>query len=171
MSDMKKQYSCAVITLSDKGAAGLRDDTSGKSLKSILNGAGFFVDHYVIIPDDEKTIVATLIDAVDEKHIDLVVTTGGTGLSPRDVTPEATRKVIEKEVPGMAEAMRAESFAKTPHAVLSRGISGIRKNSLIVNLPGSKKRQRRICKLFCLPSRMRWQNCRVIRQIAAAEIE
>ncbi len=130
---------CAVVTMSDKGAVGLREDTSGAALKEILKQEGFILDEYLIIRDEEDLIVETLIQLVDEKKIDLIVTTGGTGVSPRDVTPEAMIRVIDKEVPGMAEAMRAASFTKTPHAVISRSKCGIRKQSLIVNLPGSKK--------------------------------
>jgi len=131
--------SCAVITMSDKGAAGLREDTSGEALQQLLKEEGYNLREYIIIKDDEQTIVDTLIQMVDEKCIDLIVTTGGTGVSPRDVTPEAMIRVIEKDLPGMAEAMRASSFTKTPHAVISRAKCGIRRQSLIVNLPGSKK--------------------------------
>jgi molybdenum cofactor synthesis domain-containing protein len=125
--------------MSDKGAAGQRKDTSGLALQELLVKEGFHLKEYIIIPDSVKIISETLIDLVDNKKIDLVVTTGGTGVAPSDLTPEAMRMVIEKEVPGMAEAMRAASFAITPHSVISRGITGIRKKSLIVNLPGSKK--------------------------------
>ncbi|MBM9602928.1 MogA/MoaB family molybdenum cofactor biosynthesis protein [Desulfopila inferna] len=133
------KFSCAVITMSDKGAVGEREDTSGAALQQILKDEGYSLDEYMIIPDVESRIVETLVDLVDNRSIDLIVTTGGTGVSPTDITPEAMRKVIDKEIPGMAEAMRAVSFAKTPNAVISRGICGIRKESLIVNLPGSKK--------------------------------
>lgn len=132
-------YSCAVVTMSDKGAAGKREDTSGPALKQILADHGFKIKEYKIIPDDEETIVETLKDLADNKRIDLVVTTGGTGVSPTDVTPEAMDRILEREIPGMAEAMRAASFTKTPHSVISRGKAGIRKNTLIINLPGSKK--------------------------------
>jgi molybdopterin adenylyltransferase len=135
----KMQFSCAVITMSDKGAVGKREDTSGAALKQILSDEGYILNEYKIIPDNEDIIVETLIDLVDNLGIDLIVTTGGTGVSPTDVTPEAMNRVLEKEIPGMAEAMRAASFAKTPHSVISRGKAGIRKDSLIVNLPGSKK--------------------------------
>lgn len=129
----------AVITLSDKGAAGEREDTSGKALKEILEKQGFKLCHYSVIPDKIPVIVETVIAAIEEEHADLIVTTGGTGVSPTDVTPEAMDQVIEKEIPGMAEAMRAASFSITPRAVISRGRTGIRGNSLIINLPGSKK--------------------------------
>jgi molybdopterin adenylyltransferase len=125
--------------MSDKGAAGKREDTSGAALQQILLEEGYVLKHYKIIPDNEAIIVETLIDLVDNFKIDLILTTGGTGVSPTDVTPEAMTKVLEKEIPGMAEAMRAASFSKTPHSVISRGKAGIRKESLIINLPGSKK--------------------------------
>jgi molybdenum cofactor synthesis domain-containing protein len=134
-----EKFKCAVITMSDKGSVGEREDTSGAALQRILLEEGYTLESYMIIPDNEEKIVETLLDLIDNRKIDLIVTTGGTGVSPTDVTPEAMRKVIDKEVPGMAEAMRAASFAKTPHAVLSRGITGIRKESLIINLPGSQK--------------------------------
>ncbi len=139
MKTRTTEMSCAVVTMSDKGAVGLREDTSGTALQKLLKEEGFTLEEYLIIRDDEDLIVETLIQLVDDKEIDLIVTTGGTGVSPRDVTPEAMIRVIEKEVPGMAEAMRAVSFTKTPHAVISRSKCGIRKQSLIVNLPGSKK--------------------------------
>ena len=135
----KMQFSCAVITMSDKGAAGKREDTSGAALKQLLADEGYLLSQYKIVPDNEEIITETLIDLVDNLGIDLILTTGGTGVSPSDVTPEAMSRVIEKEIPGMAEAMRAASFSKTPHSVISRGKAGIRKESLIVNLPGSKK--------------------------------
>ena len=139
MHEPENIYSCAVITISDKGAAGKREDTSGVSLKEILQKEGFNVVYYEIIADDKEAIAATLIRLSDELKISLIVTTGGTGVSPSDVTPEATRQIIEKEIPGMAEAMRAESLKKTVHAMISRGVVGIRGKSLIVNLPGSKR--------------------------------
>lgn len=137
--EKSKKYTCAVITMSDKGAVGKREDTSGTALKKLLLQEKFAVKDYAIIPDDEGIIVATLVDLVDNRGLDLIVTTGGTGVSPTDVTPEAMEHVIDREVPGMAEAMRAASFAITSKSVLSRGRAGIRKHSLIINLPGSKK--------------------------------
>ena len=134
-----ERFSCGVVTMSDKGAAGLREDTSGAHLQEILKAEGYHLKEYIMIPDDKQGIIDTLIQLVDEKEIDLIVTTGGTGVAPTDVTPEAMNSVIEKEIPGMAEVMRAASLLKTPHAVLARGKAGIRKNSLIINLPGSKK--------------------------------
>lgn len=134
-----KEYTCAVITMSDKGAVGKREDTSGAALKELLTQHDFVVENYAIVPDNQGIIVATLVDLVDNKCLDLIVTTGGTGVSPTDVTPEAMENVVDREVPGMAEAMRAASFAITPKSVISRGRAGIRKRSLIINLPGSKK--------------------------------
>lgn len=139
MNTQAKRYSCAVITISDKGAAGLRADTSGETLQRILGEHGFENTYYTIIPDDENTIVRHLLDCADTKKTDLIVTTGGTGLSPRDVTPDATLRVIDKEIPGMAEAMRAASCVKTINAIISRAVVGTRKNSIIINLPGSQK--------------------------------
>ena len=139
MMEDKSVYSCGVLTLSDKGSRGEREDTSGVLLKKMLAGQGFKVVAYEVIPDRQDLIESTLISWVDEKKIDLIVTTGGTGVSPSDRTPEATRRVIELEVPGIGEAMRRASLPKTKNAIWSRGIAGIRKESLIINLPGSKK--------------------------------
>lgn len=139
MKPKQHSFNCAVVTMSDKGAVGLREDTSGVALQELLAKEGYLLKEYMIIPDSVEIITETLIDLVDTKEIDLIVTTGGTGVAPSDLTPEAMKMVIEKEVPGMAEAMRAASFAITPHSVISRGITGIRKETLIVNLPGSKK--------------------------------
>ncbi len=135
-------YSFAVLTLSDKGSRGEREDTSGPYLVERLQQEGYELKSYAIIPDQMPVIVAALRDLVDNQAITLIVTTGGTGVAPTDVTPEAMLQVIEKEVPGMAEAMRAASLAKTVNAVLSRGKVGIRGQSLIVNLPGSLKAAR-----------------------------
>ncbi len=133
------EYSCGVLTLSDKGARGEREDTSGVLLKEMLAGQGFRVVAYEIIPDRQALIESTLTAWVDEKKIDLIVTTGGTGVSPSDRTPEATRRVVDLEIPGIGEAMRSASLVKTGNAIWSRGIAGIRNQSLIINLPGSKK--------------------------------
>ena len=132
-------YTCGILTLSDKGAKGEREDTSGPMLQKLLTEQGFRVKAYQIIPDQQLLIEAILTNWVDVKGIDLVLTTGGTGVSPTDRTPEATRQVIDLEVPGIAEAMRQASFTKTRQAVWSRGIAGIRRKSLIINLPGSEK--------------------------------
>ena len=132
-------YTAAVITVSDLGSQGKRIDTSGPAVCAMLEGAGFSVVHTAIVPDEQEKIREALIDCADERHIGLIVTTGGTGLSPRDVTPEATIKVCEKLAPGIPEAMRAASMQITPKACLSRAAAGIRGTSLIINLPGSPK--------------------------------
>jgi molybdenum cofactor synthesis domain-containing protein len=130
---------CGVLTLSDKGFRGQREDSAGPLLQAILSKQGFTIAAYTILPDQEELIAAALADWADTKRLDLVVTAGGTGVSPSDRTPEATRQVIEREVPGLAEAMRQASLSKTVQAVWSRGIAGIRGQTLIINLPGSKK--------------------------------
>jgi molybdopterin adenylyltransferase len=127
----------AVLTVSDGVSQGTRDDTSGRTLNEMLEKAGFEVTKRMVVPDERKEIEAALMELAD--LADLVVTTGGTGLGPRDVTPEATRAVMEREAPGLAEVIRAEGRAKTPMAVLSRGVSGVVKEALVVNLPGSPK--------------------------------
>ena len=132
-------YTAAVITVSDKGSRGERVDTSGPNLVGILKEKGFAVTYTQIIPDDREMIKAELIKCADEMNIALVLTTGGTGFSPRDITPEATMEVIERPTPGIPEAMRAESMKITPKGCLSRSSAGIRGRSLIINLPGSKK--------------------------------
>lgn len=129
----------AIITLSDKGAKGEREDESGSIIRDMVAGIGADVRHYEVLPDERERIVAVLKRHADSGVIDLILTTGGTGVAPRDVTPEATREVIDRELPGMSEAMRAESLKKTPHAMISRAVSGIRKQTLIVNLPGSPR--------------------------------
>lgn len=136
------RYSFAVLTMSDKGSRGEREDTSGPWLIERLQREGFTLKRYAIIPDRIPVIVDSLIDLADRQNIDLIVTTGGTGVAPTDVTPEAMGQVIEKEVPGLAEAMRAASLLKTPNAMLSRGRAGTRGQTLIVNLPGSLKAAR-----------------------------
>ena len=132
-------YTAAVITVSDKGYRGERVDTSGPNLVELLKAKGFDVTYTAIIPDESETIRAELIKCADELKIALVLTTGGTGFSPRDITPEATMAVIERPTPGIPEAMRAESMRITPKGCLSRSVAGIRGRSLIINLPGSKK--------------------------------
>ena len=129
----------AVITLSDKGSRGERVDESGAVLRELLGSIGVSVVQYAVLPDERARIAAALTDLADNGNVDLIVTTGGTGVAPRDVTPEATRDVIDRELPGMAEAMRAESLRKTPHAMLSRAVAGIRGRTLIINLPGSPR--------------------------------
>ncbi len=132
----------AIITLSDKGSIGERVDESGPVIREILSNTGAVIDHYEVLPDDTAQLIGVLTRLADSGTIDLIVTTGGTGVAPRDITPEATRAVIDRELPGMAEAMRAESLKKTPHAMISRAIAGIRNRTLIVNLPGSPKAAR-----------------------------
>lgn len=136
------EYTAAVITISDKGARGERADTSGPSLARMLEAAGYQVVHTAILPDERALIQEELIRCADEKRLSLVLTTGGTGFSPRDVTPEATLAVIERAAPGIPEAMRAESIRITPRGCLSREAAGIRGRTLIVNLPGSEKASR-----------------------------
>jgi len=128
-----------VITVSDKGYAGLREDVSGPVLADALQHMGAQIVAQTIVPDDMTEIANVMIHAADELGADLVVSTGGTGAAPRDWTPEATRQVIEREMPGLAELLRFEGYKKTPLAVLSRGIAGIRGRCLIVNLPGSPR--------------------------------
>lgn len=128
-----------VITVSDKGSQGLRNDTSGPAITEMLKGIGCEVTEYIIIPDEKEMISRELIRLCDELDLDLIFTTGGTGFSKRDVTPEATLAVIEKQIPGIPEAMRYKSLQITPMAMLSRAVSGIRKSSIIINLPGSSK--------------------------------
>ena len=128
-----------VITLSDKGSRGEREDLSGPEVIRMLKEIGIETDRCEIIPDEAEIISQKLIEFADRYQFDLVVTTGGTGVSPRDVTPEATLKVIDRAIPGMAEAMRRESMTQTPHAMISRAVAGIRKATLIINLPGSPK--------------------------------
>ena len=135
----KMSYKAAVITVSDKGYAGQREDTSGPAVCAMLNEKGFEVIHTSIIPDDMEMIKAELIKCADDLGAALILTTGGTGFSPRDITPEATLAVIRRETRGIPEAMRAESMKITPRGCLSRGVAGIRGGSLIINLPGSKK--------------------------------
>ena len=132
-------YTAAVITVSDKGYRGERVDTSGPNLVEILKDKGFDVTYTSIIPDEREMIKAELCKCSDELGVALVLTTGGTGFSPRDITPEATMAIVERPTPGIPEAMRAESMRITPKGCLSRSAAGIRKRTLIINLPGSKK--------------------------------
>ena len=133
------KYTAAVITVSDKGARGERKDTSGPAVRAMLEEAGFEVVYTSIIPDEKVQIEEELIRCADEKKIALVMTTGGTGFSQRDITPEATLSVIERETRGIPEAMRWASLQITPRGCLSRSAAGIRGKTLIVNLPGSEK--------------------------------
>jgi molybdopterin adenylyltransferase len=129
----------AILTVSDRSAQGLRDDASGPKLVEMLKSFGMEVAWTAVVPDDADAISDMLISWADEAGADLILTTGGTGLSPRDVTPEATMTVIQRLVPGMAEAMRLASLKKTPHAMISRALAGVRGRTLIINLPGSPK--------------------------------
>jgi molybdopterin adenylyltransferase len=129
-----------VLTVSSSRAAGSgAEDTSGAAIRELVRTIGGEVVAYEVVPDDRHRIVQQLVEWADGEAVDLIVTTGGTGISPTDVTPEATRDVLEKEMPGFGEAMRAVSLAKTPRAMLSRATAGTRASSLIVNLPGSPK--------------------------------
>lgn len=136
------KYTAAVITVSDMGSRGMRQDTSGPAVRAMLEEAGFSVVHTAILPDEMEQISAELRDCADRRRIDLIVTTGGTGLSPRDVTPEATRAVLEREIPAIPVAMWMEGLKVTPRAMLSRAVAGIRGSSLLLNLPGSEKAAR-----------------------------
>ncbi len=133
------EYTAAVITVSDKGAQGLREDRSGPALRALLEENGWRVVHTELIPDEVEVISEALTLCADKLQVCMAVTTGGTGFSPRDVTPEATKAVIERETPGIPEAMRAESLRITPRGCLSREAAGIRGGTLIVNCPGSVK--------------------------------
>ena len=134
---MEYDLRAGVLTLSDKASTGQREDKSGTLAAAMLEAEGFSVVKQEIVPDDAARIVDTLRRWVDKDGLPLIVTSGGTGLSPTDVTPQAMREIIDYEVPGIAEAMRAASLEKTPHAMLSRAMAGVRKRSLIINLPGS----------------------------------
>lgn len=131
-------YKIAIITVSDKGARGERVDGSGPAIREMVKTLGEVVD-YQVVPDDLDVLKETMVNMSDREKVDLILTTGGTGLSPRDNTPEATLAVIEREVPGLAEAMRMESMKKTNRAMLSRAVAGVRHRTLIINLPGSVK--------------------------------
>lgn len=135
-------YTAAVITVSDKGSRGERVDTSGPAIAAIAEQYGLTVAYRTIVPDEAEDIRRELVCCADELGISLILTTGGTGFSPRDITPEATRTVLERETPGIPEAMRAASMRITPRGCLSRGAAGIRGRSLIINLPGSEKAAR-----------------------------
>jgi len=132
-------FTASVITISDKCFEGTRDDASGPAVREMLEGAGYVVEHMAVVPDEQGLIENILIMCADELDVALIVTTGGTGFSPRDVTPEATVAVCKKLAPGIPETMRAASLKITDRAALSRQQAGIREGSLIVNLPGSPK--------------------------------
>ncbi len=128
-----------VLTISDRSSQGLREDASGPQLAEMLRQQEIEVVWTAVVPDEEREISQALSRWADENSADLILTSGGTGLSPRDVTPEATTAVIQRLIPGMAEAMRAASLLKTPHAMISRAVAGVRGKTLIINLPGSPK--------------------------------
>jgi molybdopterin adenylyltransferase len=132
-------FNLGILTISDKASEGKRPDKSGPLMRDSLASADCEVVKYEVIPDERELIARTLSQWADEGSLDIILTTGGTGLAPRDVTPEATLSIVDKEVPGLAEAMRMKSFAITPNAMLSRAVAGMRKKCLIVNLPGSPK--------------------------------
>ena len=137
--DKTALFSVGIITVSDKGARREREDKSGPAIKEIVTSLPAEVKNYEIVPDSKEIIANKIKEFADNRGLDLIITTGGTGVSPRDVTPEATLEVIEKEIPGMAEVMRLEGLKKTPHAMISRAVVGMRHQSLIINLPGSPK--------------------------------
>ena len=128
-----------ILTLSDRSSRGERADSSGPALARLIQAENWSVAKQALLPDNESAIREILSEWADSGELDIILTTGGTGFSPRDVTPEATRAIIDREAPGLAEAMRAASLKITPHAMLSRIVTGIRKRTLIINLPGSPK--------------------------------
>jgi len=128
-----------ILTVSDMGSKGKREDTAGARLKEIFESRGWATDRYAIVPDEKDAIRDKLIAWSDRDGLDIICTTGGTGFADRDITPEATVEVVEKQVPGIPEAMRAVGLKKTPMAILSRAVAGIRGHTLIINLPGSER--------------------------------
>jgi molybdopterin adenylyltransferase len=132
-------FRAGILTVSDKGHAGERHDASAPELARLLEPAQFEVRHYRVVPDEREAIVAALVEWSDAERLDLILTTGGTGFTPRDITPEATLAAAERLAPGIPEAMRAAGLAQTPHAMLSRGVAVLRGGTLIINLPGSPK--------------------------------
>jgi molybdopterin adenylyltransferase len=140
-----------VLTISDSGAKGAREDTSGEKIRELVMQLPEAVIRVgAIIPDERELIESTLCEWCDDKHLNLIITTGGTGLAPRDITPEATKDVIDREAPGIAEAMRSVSLQHTPFGMLSRGVAGTRGRALIINLPGSPKAVKE-CLEYVLP--------------------
>lgn len=132
-------HKAGILIISDKGARGERKDLCKKVIEDIIKKINIEILKYEIIPDEENIIYDKLIEYVDNFHLNIIITSGGTGIGPRDVTPEATKKVIEKEIPGMAEAMRLNTFQFAPNSLISRAMVGIRRQSIIINLPGSPK--------------------------------
>jgi molybdopterin adenylyltransferase len=148
---VKKTFTVGILTISDKGSRGERQDKSGEAIREILSSMDVRIANYDIISDEKELITKKLVQWADKDKADVIITTGGTGLTPRDVTPEATLAVVDRVVPGFAEAMRAESLKKTPHAMLSRAVVGTRGKCLIINLPGSPKAVRE-CLQVILPA-------------------
>ena len=142
MKEMRDIFLSGVLTVSDKGSAGLREDESGKIVADMLKAEGFQVAKKGIVPDDRQQISKRIIQWIDEDGLSLVITSGGTGLSPTDVTPQAMEEIIDYQIPGIPEAMRAASLLKTPHAMISRAMAGVRGTSLVINLPGSPGRSK-----------------------------
>lgn len=135
---MTKTYKAGIITVSDSTCSGTREDSTGPQIAAMIEELdGFSVQCAHAVPDEADRIAALMVEWVDERGVDLIITTGGTGLSPRDVTPEATAKIIHREIPGIAEAMRLRGLKSTPRAMLSRAVAGVRARTLIINLPGS----------------------------------
>lgn len=139
ISEKNMDFRVGILTVSDKGSRGQRVDTSSGAIRELLAGLSAQVERYEVVPDEQDVIAGRLRAWADEERLDLILTTGGTGLSPRDVTPEATLSVIDRSVPGMAEAMRQAGLGQTPMAMLSRAVAGLRGRTLIVNLPGSER--------------------------------
>lgn len=132
-------YTAAILTVSDRSSRGEREDGTGTELKKVLESENYKIEYYKIVPDEQENISKELIYLCDELKVNLILTNGGTGFSERDVTPEATLKVMEKNIPGFAEVMRSRSLEITAKAMLSRAVSGIRRKTIIINLPGSPK--------------------------------
>lgn len=148
---MEYRFRAGIITSSDKGAAGEREDLSGPAIREMIADKGYDVVSYKILPDDEEALYQEMVRLADEAKVDVIFTTGGTGLSPRDNTPEATLRAATKQVPGIAEAIRSYSMTITPRAMLSRAVSVMRGQTLIINLPGSPKAVRESLE-YILPS-------------------
>ena len=130
---------CFLLTISDRGFLGKRIDETGNALKKILKSKGFKISGYKLVPDEKKMIEEAIKEATDVLNFDIVITNGGTGLSPRDITPDVTKKLLDYEIPGIAEAMRSYGYKNTVRAVLSRSVAGVRDKSIVINLPGSIK--------------------------------
>ena len=145
MKDLKmvksknRRLKVAVLTVSDKGSKGEREDRSGKYIIDYFTEREWEISEYTVVPDEKEIIKNKLLEICDSGMANLILTTGGTGFSPRDITPEATKEILEREAPGFSELIRMEGQKKTPRSILSRGVSGIRKSTLIINLPGSIK--------------------------------